>query len=116
MPNHSYLADRMDAWEKVRAAIPRRFWLRRVSEDELLTLTDILVTESLAVQHDMPATYEEFEAAVRARMKGRLRDKTSNPILLFIMLQVLGTLVSLIVRDLYERWKKKHEEDKDKEE
>jgi hypothetical protein len=31
------------------------------------------------------------------------------------MLQVIGTLVSLIVRDLYERWKKR-DEDKDKEE
>jgi hypothetical protein len=106
-----YLAQKMDAWAKVSTAREKSFLMRRLSLNRLRNLTEIVVDEAMSVG-EQPDDFgiDQFGELVKERAIKRARDKTRNPIVIFIVMQVVGMLIRILIMELYEWWKRRQDE------
>lgn len=90
-------------------------WFRLVGKQRVHSLTEMVASEMLLIQGHLPESKDQLTGVLYDRVKERLRanEPGINPILLFVILQVLGQIISIAINYWWEKWK---DRDKDEDE
>ena len=94
----------------------RWHWL--AGKKRIHSLTEMVASEMLLLQGHLPETKDQLSDSIRDRVKERLRasEPGINPIMLFVIFQVLGQIISIAINYWWEKWKGRDEdEDEDDE-
>ena len=92
-------------------------WFLLASRKRIHSLTEMVASEMLLLQGHEPNTKDQSTAVIYERVTEKLKanEPCLNPILLFVVLQVLGQIISIAINYWWEKWKDRDKDDEEDE-